>query len=60
MMGVLMPRQREQICAACEGEGITTKIEYSVETDENGHQRPVTHTSYSSCTLCGGTGSTSG
>ncbi|MEV8477661.1 hypothetical protein [Streptomyces sp. NPDC051173] len=55
-----MPGQQERPCAACDGDGITTKTEYTVETDADGRQRPVTRTSYSSCTLCGGTGSTSG
>ncbi len=55
-----MPGPQEQTCTACDGEGITTKVAYTVETDTDGRQNPVTHTSYSSCTLCGGTGSTSG
>ncbi|QLE70731.1 hypothetical protein FGW37_03125 [Streptomyces rectiverticillatus] len=55
-----VPGQQEHRCGACNGDGITTKIEHSVETDESGRQQPVTHTRHSSCTFCGGTGSTSG
>ncbi|MER7765205.1 hypothetical protein [Streptomyces sp. NPDC097619] len=49
---------REETCAACGGTGLTDHTEYSVATDDNGHQRPVVRRWIGACRTCHGTGST--
>lgn len=43
-------------CSACNGSGLTEHVEHSVETDENGNQKPVERRWTGSCNTCHGSG----
>ncbi|GAA1283541.1 hypothetical protein [Streptomyces javensis] len=45
-------------CPACNGARVTEHTEHTVETDENGQQKPVTRTWTGPCGTCNGTGTT--
>lgn len=45
-----------QPCQACHGDRVTEHEEHTVETDENGHQKPVVRRWTGPCTTCHGSG----
>ncbi|WP_338930672.1 hypothetical protein WEB32_02985 [Streptomyces netropsis] len=49
-------QQEEQQCPACDGDRVTTKTEWTVEVDRNGHKNSVSHETVSSCSHCHGSG----
>ncbi|MDT3400441.1 hypothetical protein RKE29_28180 [Streptomyces sp. B1866] len=46
----------DQACPGCGGTGLTDHTEHSVETDEDGQQKPVVRSWIGSCSVCNGTG----
>ncbi|MFD8866038.1 hypothetical protein ACFV1F_16965 [Streptomyces sp. NPDC059590] len=48
----------DQTCSSCGGSGVTEHTEHTVETDQNGHQTPVTRTWTGPCSACSGRGTT--
>ncbi len=51
-----MSDQDQPPCNACGGSGLTEHEQHTVETDENGNQKPVVHRFTGACGRCGGTG----
>ncbi len=47
---------QQQVCGVCQGQGVTTHIRYTQETNEKGEQVPVTQTWMGPCGSCTGSG----
>lgn len=47
---------QEQTCNGCGGTGMTDKIVYEIELDENGNQKAVARHIMTPCSRCGGSG----